>query len=87
MEVVHLLENRWSSQKPYDIDDVDRAVRNLEEYSEQGVWAYSIKYILITLGSRIFRIRTSQEKIERFYADAKLLCANLTKNDCEQLNK
>lgn len=87
MEVVHLLENRWSSQKPYDIDDVDRAVRNLEEYSEQGVWAYSIKYILITLGSRIFRIRTSQAKIEQFYADAKLLCANLTKNDCEQLNK
>lgn len=80
-----MIENKWSKKQPWELDEIERAMRDIEKYPEENAWEYSIKYILITIFARIFHIKTSQSKIQQFYVDAQALCRKLTANDAEQL--
>ncbi len=74
-----MLTSRWSGKHPWDLDEIDAAIKDTEKYPEEGAWEYSIKYILITLLSSLFHIKTSDEKVEACYVRAKNLCRSLAR--------
>lgn len=78
-----MLEYRWSDKQPQELDDVVAAILDTERYPEQKVWSVSVKYILITLLSKLFHIKTTQAKVEAFYYQAKQLCRSLAAVDVQ----
>lgn len=79
-----MLDNRWSNKRPQEVDDVIAAICDTERYPEQKVWSLSVKYVLITLFSKLFRIQTQQAKVELFYYQAERLCRDLAGSDLQQ---
>lgn len=80
-----MIENKWGKKQPWELDEIELAMRDTKRYPEENAWEYSIKYVLITIFAKLFHIRTSQSKIQQFYIDAKALCRKLTGDDTEQL--
>lgn len=76
-----MFDMKWTTQQPWDCDRIERSIRDTKKYPEENAWEYSIKYILITLFCKLFRIKTPLKKRARFYEDARELCRRLANGD------
>lgn len=78
-----MLKSRWSGKLPYELDEIDAAIRDTKTYPEKGAWDYSIKYILMTLLSSLVHHKISDPKIEDFYGQATAMCRRLAQDDAQ----
>ncbi len=78
-----MLENVWSKNQPEDLCKVDRDILDEGRFPPEGYWDYSVKYILLAIVQKVFRLRVSWKKINQFHVDATERLRELAKKDPE----